>query len=257
MLTTIPLLSLFIFGAAYPLCFLLSADAALKQKFHHFHIGLPNVVAGLAVLGLWYTHVSPFLQGIAVLWLCIFFVCTGFYWSRESVSPAAAALVSLAGLGIYTRVHSELVAPDIAGIAISILSGLIVAAAFYAMNLGHWYLNVHGLSLRHLKRAVAAFAVLLALRLLWGIIAFTSGHVEYRGDLMTYGQFAMTLDGVFLWIAILFGTVMPLGCMYFVHGTLALKNTQAATGILYVLLSAVLLGDLTYKYYLVAYHVFL
>lgn len=257
MLITIPLLSIFLFAAAYPLCFLLSADGALKGKFHHFHIGLPNVVAGMAVLGLWYTDVSSYVQGIAILWLCIFFVCTAFYWSRESVSPVAATLVSLCGLSIYARIHSELVSVNAAGIGVGILGGLIVAAAFYAMNLGHWYLNVHGLSLHHLKRAAGAFAGLLILRLIWDGIGLAAGQVEYRGDVMTYIQFALTLDGIFLWIAILFGTIMPLGCMYFVHGTLALKNTQATTGILYVLLSAVLLGDLTYKYYLIRYQVFL
>ena len=35
-----------------------------------------------------------------------------------------------------------------------LLGGFILCSALFAMNLGHWYLNVHGLPIAHLKRAV-------------------------------------------------------------------------------------------------------
>ena len=54
-------------------------------------------------------------------------------------------------------------------------------------------------------------------------------------------------------MGIFFGALFPLFSLYFVLGTLKLKNTQAATGILYVTLCSVLLGDLTYKYYLIKF----
>ena len=54
-----------------------------------------------------------------------------------------------------------------------------------------------------------------------------------------------------------FGTIFPLVALYFVDGTLKVKSTQSATGILYVILIAILIGDLTYKYYLIQYGIVL
>ena len=65
--------------------------------------------------------------------------------------------------------------------------------------------------------------------------------------------FMNRMDGFFLWVAIFFGTLLPLICNYFVIGTLKVKSTQSATGILYAILVAVFMGDLTYKYYLFKY----
>ena len=75
----------------------------------------------------------------------------------------------------------------------------------------------------------------------------------YDGEQVSLLHFMFTIDGFLLWVAIFFGTVFSLGASYFAFGTLKLKNTQATTGILYVLLSAVLLGDLAYKYYLLKF----
>jgi hypothetical protein len=62
------------------------------------------------------------------------------------------------------------------------------------------------------------------------------------------------MEGIFLLVAFFFGTLFPLVSIYFVWGTLKAKSTQSATGILYVLLSAILIGDIAYKYYLLNYH---
>ena len=61
------------------------------------------------------------------------------------------------------------------------------------------------------------------------------------------------MEGIFLLVAFFFGTLFPLVSIYFVWGTLKVKSTQSATGILYVLLSAILIGDIAYKYYLLNY----
>ena len=103
--------------------------------------------------------------------------------------------------------------------------------------------------------AVIAFAVLLALRLVWNIFYISTGVAIQGGEEVSLLHFMMSIDGFFLWVALFFGTLFPLGASYFAFGTLKLKNTQATTGILYVLLSAVLLGDLAYKYYLLKYFI--
>ena len=67
MLTKIPLLTLLIFSVTYPLCFWLSARDPLKNKFHHFHIGLPNVTAGLCVVGMVLSIFAILRTGAATL----------------------------------------------------------------------------------------------------------------------------------------------------------------------------------------------
>ena len=75
----------------------------------------------------------------------------------------------------------------------------------------------------------------------------------YGGEQTRCLDFMNSMDGFMLWMALFFGVLFPLAGLYFAFGTLKLKNTQATTGILYVLLSAVLLGDLAYKYYLIKF----
>ncbi len=254
MLTKIPLLTFLIFSVTYPLCFLLSARQPLKNNFHHFHIGLPNLTAGLCVVGMLMLELPASVVNGAFLWAVTFFIVSFLFWKQESVHPLAAGLISLSGLFVYASAHSHLLEGTFVSIASGILGGLILSAAFYAMNLGHWYLNVHGLPLNHLKRATIALGVVLAARLLWDIVMFLMSHVVYHGEDVTLAAFIGRLDGIFLLVAFFFGTLFPLVSIYFVWGTLKAKSTQSATGILYVLLSAILIGDIAYKFYLLHYN---
>jgi hypothetical protein len=253
MLTKIPLLTFLIFSVTYPLCFLLSAREPLKNNFHHFHIGLPCVTAGLSVLGMWMLGVSPAVLSIAFVWLLILFTIASFSWEKESVLPFSVVIMTAAGLWVFWITYMEILSTDAAGGLSFILSGLILSAALYAMNLGHWYLNVHGLPLDHLKKATIALGILLAVRLCWDIVMLFSVNTVYREEIMSISRFLFTLDGIFLLVAFFFGTLFPLISIYFVWGTLKAKSTQSATGILYVLLSAILIGDIAYKFYLLNY----
>jgi hypothetical protein len=94
---------------------------------------------------------------------------------------------------------------------------------------------------------------LVGLRFLWDAVQLATAKVMRDGDWIPLWQFLFQLDGFFLLIALFFGTLFPLITLYFVKGTLEVKSTQSATGILYVILSAVLIGDITYKYYLIKF----
>ena len=123
------------------------------------------------------------------------------------------------------------------------------------MTLGHHYLNVRGLPIKYLSRANSVFWVLLGLRLLWDFYNLIFGKTVYRGDVMPLIQFSMKLDGFLLWIGIFFGSLLPFVALFFVREILKFKNTQSATGLLYVVLCSVLMGDLAYRYYLVKFGV--
>jgi protein NrfD len=65
------------------------------------------------------------------------------------------------------------------------------------------------------------------------------------------------LEGIFLWCGIFFGTLLPLVLSYLALRTVAIHSTQSATGLLYVLVISVFMGDLFYKFYSIQYALFL
>ncbi len=249
MLVKIPLLAFLVFGVTYPLFLCLHALDPIKHNFHRFHLGCPVIIAGLAVAGSFLLPLPMVLKAAGVLWVLFGLGVTAFYWNKEAAGPAAVLLLCLSGMVFYYFFYGNVVAHDAVGVLVGLLSGFIVSAIFYAMNLGHFYLNVHGLNIIHLRNAVLAFGLFLVGRLVWNVYYMIDGTLMYGGEEMAVWRFMNSMDGFLLWMAFFFGTLFPLGGLYFAFGTLKLKNTQATTGILYVLLSAVLLGDLAYKYY--------
>ena len=243
------------FGVTYPLCFWISCRDPIKNHFLRFHLGCPVFLSGLAIVGSYFLPVDGHLKLLALTWLILALILTAYFWNKETVHLGLITLLCLWGTKLYTSFYIALVSTDLREIGSSILSGLILSSIFYAMNLGHFYLNVHGLKIHHLKNSVMVFGALLLLRLLWNIYGIVNFQTMLGGEMISVGHFLMTMEGIFLTVALFFGVLFPLGSLYFALGTLKLRNTQATTGILYVILSAVLLGDLTYKYYLLKYSI--
>ncbi len=255
MLVKIPLLSFLLFALTYPLCLWLQVRNPIGHNFHRFHLGCPVFIGGVAVMGLWLLPCPQTLKNLAAMWVVAFLLVTALFWNKEKVHLGAVTLIVLWGIKLFAAVYSQFVSSNTTEIMISLLSGLVVSAIFYAMNLGHFYLNVHGLDITHLRTAVRAFALLLFLRLLWNILYISTAYVMQGGEEVDLLRFMITIEGFMLWVALFFGALFPFIACTFAFGTLKLKNTQATTGILYVLLSAVLLGDLAYKYYLLKYSI--
>lgn len=253
MLSQITLLTSLLFAAIYPLCFWINAHDPLKKRFHHFHLSVANIIGGLILV---YVLITPFPIPIKItisIWKGLLFGFTRHCWRKEFPNPLIFTGISLIGLIVYSQIHQYYFGFDSAAIMVWILGGFIFCASLFAMNLGHWYLNVHGLPISHLKRATAVFGCLLGLRLLWDVIILATKTVTIQGDFIPLIQFLGSMDGFLLNVAIIFGTIFPLAALFFVKETLRLKNTQSTTGILYVILCSVVLGDLAYKYYFIKY----
>jgi hypothetical protein len=253
MLTSISLLTAAIVAALYPLCFWISAADPLKGGFHRFHLGMPLVVGGTVGI---YVIVRSFpapIPALMLLWIICFCAVTFLSWKKEFPDHRLVTGIVFLGVLSYFALQEHLIGLSAADAFAAILGGAVFCAALFAMNLGHWYLNVHGLAVRHLVKATKALGALLIIRIGWDAFLLLNQTVIYRGSPMAMHEFSLTLDGFLLWVGIFFGSLFPLFSLYFVLGTLKLKNTQAATGILYVTLCSVLLGDLTYKYYLIKF----
>lgn len=253
MLFKISLLTSHIFAVFYPLCFFISVKDPLKHNFHKFHLGLPGVIAGVLLVVILWSDLSYFIKSVTVAWTMTFFFISGYYWKKEFPNPYILLIPAALGLINFIQLQSYYVSSDWKILMAGILAGMVFTSSMYAMNLGHFYLNVHGLPIKHLLRATHVFLWSLIIRLIWDMFLFFQTRLMYKGEMIPLWKFTMNLDGLFLLMGIFFGTLFPLISLYFAYGTLKLKNTQATTGILYVILSAVLLGDLTYKFYLIRF----
>lgn len=254
MLITIIVLTALLFSTTYPLCFWISHKDPLKNNFHRFHLGLPTFVAGAVMAGHYLADgFSWDADWLLLIWTLVLLGVTAFSWEKQFPNTILVTLPSVFGVMILLYMTEGFSS----AFFISLLAGLILSSATYAMNLGHWYLNVHGLPIRHLERSVNVLGVFLILRVAWDFFFLLTGKTGYQGDIIALYRFLGTMEGFLLNMALLLGTLFPLVSLYFVRGTLQVKSTQSATGILYVVLSAVLLGDLTYKYYLIRYGIVL
>ncbi|MFT7538854.1 MAG: hypothetical protein ACI9F2_001005 [Lysobacterales bacterium] len=253
MLFIITLLTSLLFASVYPLTFWLSADKPLKNNFHHFHIGLPNIVSGIICAYLFTANFPMHLLIITLLWFIAFSFLTAISWKKDTVNIISTTLVSILGLFVFTLFHCYLLNSSVLHILSWILSSVIFVLSLYAMNLGHWYLNIHGLPMFHLKRANTAFWFFILLHLVWDLIGIFVFTVNIDGEVITLLSFLGQLDGFYLMLGFFFGIIFPAVALYFSHETIKLKNTQSTTGILYVILSGILIGDITFKYYAIRY----
>jgi hypothetical protein len=102
------------------------------------------------------------------------------------------------------------------------------------MLLGHWYLVVRGMSIDPLKRLSAATLVSTLLRLIVVAAALLVPGV--------WNDVAIR-QGIFFWMRVGWGLVGPLALYPMVWGTVKIRSTMAATGILYVDVVAVVIGE--------------
>ncbi len=175
---------------------------------------------------------------------------------------AAALLPALPGVIADTVV----LAPDASGAGMKLLygadavsAGLVPGAVLIAMVLGHYYLNVPGLSIRHLQRlavtlmaAIALRAVVLGISVaihrevlgpLVGVLLDTTGRALPVG---TIDPFVM----VFVLIQVAFGVIVPGAFAIMAWRTSLIASTQSTTGILYVALIMVIMGEMSGRYVL-------
>jgi hypothetical protein len=162
-------------------------------------------------------------------------------YQRERAGMVVLMLVAVAGfaaamLGMGAT-HPARRADGAWALLDVLTSGMLLGSAFCAMLLGHWYLNSPTMQLLPLKRllrwvmwAVAARGALCAA----GLVA-AMGRVEFMGV-----SFALFL--ALRWTSGLLGA---LGLVVLAWQTLKIPNTQSATGILYVAVVFVFLGELT------------
>jgi hypothetical protein len=117
------------------------------------------------------------------------------------------------------------------------ISGLVLGLVFTSMLLGHWYLNAPGMELAPLRKLIVASAAAVVAQ----IVAVCAGLVAEI-------SIRPTVTASWLLFVLLrwsFGLCGVLALLWMARRTLAIPNTQSATGILYVAVLGVFIGELT------------
>ncbi|MCZ6792346.1 MAG: hypothetical protein O7J95_01885 [Planctomycetota bacterium] len=130
-------------------------------------------------------------------------------------------------------------------------SSALLGAALVAMVLGHWYLVARGLSFAPLRRLTGVLALALIVRLALSAATLSLQRPVWARMMDEMGASGFFLaDGIFVIARIVVGLLAPLILVKLVWDCLKVESNQSATGILYVIVAFVLIGELLAKHYL-------
>ena len=166
--------------------------------------------------------------------------------------PGRVLLLAGAACASWSLGRVAMVAPIEPGSAWTVVGaaagGLFFGSVLLIMNLGHWYLVSRSLPFALLARGAALFAGLAIFRTLYLGLAVAT----HRGSEGLHTLVSLERDALFFLFRVLWGIVGPLALSYFIWRTAEMKSNQAATGLLYVALVFVLIGELLSSYLTVA-----
>ncbi len=245
------------FGVGTLMALLLIREPELKKSFYQFSsiLCLAFVATGI-LMGDWSVSGMGFL--VASL------PCVIAYYGLFSADRRQAARAALfAGVALGMTGLFGLLAQDVARAALvlgpwqrMLLCANLVASLCLAgivlctLLLGHWYLLSPRMSFRPLVRGALQFfaAVWLRLAILVAILfAFGWGN-GLNGGLFLNQLFSWNDFGMFFLLRLFWGIIGPLVLSFMVYKTAQIQSNQSATGILYVALVFVLIGELIANY---------
>jgi hypothetical protein len=89
------------------------------------------------------------------IWFGAFMIVTALYWNSTNINNMVITAISLFGVGTMIGIVTDIVHEEfLNGVWFIVLLGSsITAAVFFAMILGHWYLNVIALPINLLKKS--------------------------------------------------------------------------------------------------------
>jgi hypothetical protein len=175
---------------------------------------------------------------------------TASLWGDAVVSRARTYTASL-GLGLAALAASAtayrmgpLLAPGTMLYPLAfVASALVLGAVATGMLLGHWYLIDVGLSIAPLRRLQRYFVGVLVAQLVVGAIVISVLGVSAGPGAAAVGLLWRE-HAALLALRIVLGPLAALGIAYLIHRTLAIPQTMAATGLFYVAILAVMIGEI-------------
>jgi hypothetical protein len=252
-------------GITFTLVFI---SRAAGVKFFRFNAGLAAI---LLVVALAFRHGAPGpgpadagrTGAYGLLALDCAAAAAVIYWATvgrvlASIRPAImAAGVIAGGAAIVLEAVALSAGRSSASQALTIASFLSSAALLggtcTAMILGHWYLVIPSMQVSHLQAIVKWHMASMVVRIVVVSAAIFLAIATWQPGLgPSFRHYIMSFDGIFFWQRVLFGLAGPAILSYLTWQTAKIRSTQSATGILYVDLFTVVVGEILAKYILLA-----
>lgn len=192
---------------------------------------------------------------IVIYWATIGRVFTKIRWLIVGTAVVAGiAALTLDGLALSAGRPGLSQAMTVASF---LTSAALLGGACTAMILGHWYLVLPSMDVAYLQSMVKWHMVSMVLRVVVVGAAIFIAIAAYQPGLglMNFRRYIMSVEGIFFWQRVLFGLLGPAVLSYLTWETAKIRATQSATGILYVDLFTVVVGEILAKYILLATHV--
>ena len=121
-------------------------------------------------------------------------------------------------------------------------STALLGSSVFAMLLGHWYLVQFDLDKQLLRRVSIVFVFALLLRcLVLGISLFV-----YRDNLLP--MISLQGHGLFFWMRVGMGILLPIILAYMIYETAKMGANQACTGLLYIVVLFIFMGEAVSRY---------
>jgi hypothetical protein len=164
-------------------------------------------------------------------------------WAMTHLAALAGVAAVLLDAGLAAEAARS-TAASLPLLAFNFLAGtLLLGSVLSAMLLGHWYLVVKDLPVEPLKRMTLLFFAALGARLAATVAAFLLDPAGGRA----------VADRSFLFVLVygLFSLGSPIGMSWMIWGTVRIRSTQAATGILYGVTAFILMGEAAGRFVLI------
>lgn len=253
-------------GIAFALAFV---SREVGVKFFRFNAGLAAILIAVALAffpGLDRLDGLDGLDGIGLIVLGVCEAALVVHWATvgRSLARIRQAIVAIAaGGGVAALVLQAFAVSAGDSVPIKLLtvasflsSAALLGGACTAMSLGHWYLVIPSIEIRHLQSIVKVHIASMVVRIaVVGAAVFAGLALSGAGPAAGIGSFRhyiTSLDGIFFWQRVLFGLAGPAVLSYLTWETAKIRSTQSATGILYVDFFTVVVGEVLAKYLLLA-----
>ena len=128
----------------------------------------------------------------------------------------------------------------------------LLGSVMLTMVFGHWYLVIPRLSIDPLKRLTKVLIAAITIRIVTMAASFAVLHFKQAVPFSAVLRELLIQQGIFFWPRVIFGVVAPIVLAGMIWNTVKIHHTQAATGLLYLAVVALLFGEFFSKFLLFA-----
>jgi hypothetical protein len=204
---------------------------------------LPVILLAIsALLTAIYNRVVDVDKFTAAFWLLIGATGAGLV-SVATDSLDFKQLISLGGWENWALLLNHLAATALLG------------SVMLTMVFGHWYLVVPRLSIDPLKRLTKVLIGSIGIRIVTILVSLAVLEIERNVPIAAVLRELTIQQGIFFWPRVIFGVLVPIVLSAMIWSTVKIRHTQAATGLLYLAVVALLFGEFFSKFLLFAVNI--